>query len=74
MSYAHFIGLNWFDHHPKINEHAKRHGHTTSLKVHGDVVEGTRIPLKDFADICSLENRVTVTIEPKGKILSIKLA
>jgi hypothetical protein len=68
-----FIGKNWFEHKHHVEKHARARGLSTNLKVHGDVIEGTNKPLKDFVDICADDSRLTITICPKGKILALKV-
>lgn len=72
MSYSTYIGKNWFELRDTINAKAAGDGLSTNLKVKGDVIEGSNIPLKDFTDIMAGGDRLTITIEPKGKILTIK--
>jgi hypothetical protein len=69
----HYIGRNWFEHKEALAKHAHAKGLSTNLKVYGDLIEGTNKPLKDFADICTDDQRLTITICPKGQILKIKI-
>ncbi|RYD66737.1 MAG: hypothetical protein EOP83_04310 [Verrucomicrobiaceae bacterium] len=68
-----FIGRNWFENQDKINTLAAANGWSTNLKVLDDVIEGTNTRLRDFTDICTLDDRLTIKIRAKGEIVSVKL-
>lgn len=66
-----FIGKNWFTERETLDAQAKKAGFTTNLKVKGDRIHASHIELLDVDDIDVDDHRLTITIEPEGKIIGI---
>lgn len=60
--FAQFVGKNWFNEREAIDKLAAQMGFTTNLKVKGE----------DVMDIDVNDKRITITMEPAGKIISFK--